>query len=281
MEVIRAKSDLALALKNRRFLRMEVGFVPTMGALHEGHASLIRRAKKEVSFVVLSIFVNPTQFTDSGDFNSYPSTLASDLELAREEGVDLVFVPQAEDVYDGGAHAKRMDYGRLTSAFEGRKRPGHFDGVIEVVRRLFNIVQPSSSFFGEKDLQQLQVIRHLGKAEFPSMKIVGCGLIRDADGLAMSSRNIRIREGFRDHALKINSCLLEAKNAIAAGLRVEEALALQRLILEDEPHVELEYFAAVDPDTFEEYFGQETEGRPFLIVAAVVSGVRLIDNCLL
>jgi pantoate--beta-alanine ligase len=279
MQVISELNELTSALRKSRAKNDRIGFVPTMGALHSGHASLIHHAKSQSQFVVLSIFVNPTQFNDSADFENYPSTVQADLEMARLHRVDLVFMPKADDVYGGTPSADRADYGILTASFEGRKRPGHFDGVISVVRRLFNIVGPDVAFFGEKDLQQLQVIRHLARQEFSGISIVGCPLIREQDGLAMSSRNVRIPLTSREHALKISSCLTSIHEAVTAGNSMESAVRDHRHDLESDSQVDLEYLEAVDAQTFERMSELETGKDCFVIVAAVISGVRLIDNC--
>jgi pantoate--beta-alanine ligase len=279
MQVVSELNELTSALRKSRAQNDRIGFVPTMGALHSGHASLIHHAKSQSQFVVLSIFVNPTQFNDSADFENYPSTVQADLEMARLHHVDLVFMPKAEDVYGGTPSVDRSDYGMLTSSFEGRKRPGHFDGVISVVRRLFKIVGPDVAFFGEKDLQQLQVIRHLARQEFSGMSIVGCPLIREQDGLAMSSRNVRMPATSRVHALKISSCLRSIHEAVTAGNSMESTLRIHRHNLENDSQVELEYLDAVDAQTFERMLETETGKDCFIIIAAGVSGVRLIDNC--
>jgi pantoate--beta-alanine ligase len=250
-----------------------------MGALHEGHASLLRRARTESKLVVLSIFVNPTQFNDSSDYSNYPSTIEPDLELARSEGVDVVFLPEVKNIYGESAHAEASDYGSLTRVFEGEKRTGHFDGVVTVVRRLFNIVQPQMAFFGEKDLQQLAVIRHLARMEFPSIRIVGCPLIRDADGLALSSRNVRIPKEDRVHALKLHEALLSVAQAAETENSIENSVEANRKALSENEDVQLEYFDVVNGESFEVLKGNDVLKGAFAIVAAVVSGVRLIDNC--
>ena len=169
-----------------------VGFVPTMGALHPGHASLIEQAAQVCEEVVVSIFVNPTQFNNQEDFETYPLTMDKDLEVAQHAGATVVFAPHVEELYGGDLAVAPVDYGRLTAAYEGQKRPGHFDGVVAVVRKLFSAVEADAAFFGEKDLQQLAVIRRLAEEEFVGLEIVGCPLIRESDGLAMSSRNVRL-----------------------------------------------------------------------------------------
>lgn len=279
MVIIHGKRELDDFLQPHRLKGEKIGFVPTMGALHEGHASLLRRARAESKQVVLSIFVNPTQFNDSSDYSNYPSTIEPDLELARSEGVDVVFLPEVENIYGESTRAEISDYGLLTRVFEGEKRSGHFDGVVTVVRRLFNIVQPQMAFFGEKDLQQLAVIRHLTKMEFPSIQIVGCPLIRDADGLALSSRNIRISEEDRGHALKLHEALQSVAQAAETDKSIGNVVEANRKVLSENEHIQLEYFDAVNADSFEVLEGNELPNGSFAIVAAVVSGVRLIDNC--
>jgi pantoate--beta-alanine ligase len=223
--------------------------------------------------------VNPTQFNDSSDYSNYPSTIEPDLELARSEGVDVVFLPEVKNIYGESAHAEASDYGSLTRVFEGEKRTGHFDGVVTVVRRLFNIVQPQMAFFGEKDLQQLAVIRHLARMEFPSIRIVGCPLIRDADGLALSSRNVRIPKEDRAHALKLSEALLSVAKAAETQNSIGNAVEANRKALSENEHIQLEYFDAVNGESFEVLQGNDVPKGAFAIVAAVVSGVRLIDNC--
>jgi pantoate--beta-alanine ligase len=279
MVVIHGKRELDDFLQPHRLKGINVGFVPTMGALHAGHASLLRQARTESKLVVLSIFVNPTQFNDSSDYSNYPSTIEPDLELARSEGVDVVFLPEVKNIYGDSAHAETSDYGSLTRVFEGEKRTGHFDGVVTVVRRLFNIVQPQMAFFGEKDLQQLAVIRHLARLEFPSIRIVGCPLIRDADGLALSSRNVRIPKEGRVHALKLHEALLNVAQAADTQNSIGSAVEANRKALSENEHIQLEYFDAVNGESFEVLKGNEVPKGAFAIVAAVVSGVRLIDNC--
>ena len=181
-----------------------VGFVPTMGALHPGHASLIELAAQTCEEVVVSIFVNPTQFNNREDFETYPLTMDKDLEVAQHAGATVVFAPHVEELYGGDLEVAPVDYGRLTSAYEGQKRQGHFDGVVAVVRKLFLAVEAEAAFFGEKDLQQLAVIRRLAEEEFAGLEIVGCPLIRESDGLAMSSRNVRLVRESRQAALVLH-----------------------------------------------------------------------------
>ena len=253
------------------------GFVPTMGALHDGHASLIRTAAAQCDLVVVSILVNPTQFNESSDFESYPRTLESDAQKAQAAGADAVFAPSAEDLYGGTPEAPSVDWGALTSAYEGAHRPGHFDGVVAVVDLLFDAVQPKVAVFGEKDLQQVAVVKRLAKERHPEVHVVVGSLIRDAHGLALSSRNSRLSpEGLRT-ALSLSRCLRAVDEAVGSGDTVELALGRSRAELDALAGVELEYLDVVDAQTFEPAHGPSHPHR-HVVVAAHVEGVRLIDN---
>ena len=253
------------------------GFVPTMGALHDGHASLIRTAAAQCDLVVVSILVNPTQFNESSDFESYPRTLESDAQKAKEAGADAVFAPTAEDLYGGTPEAPSVDWGALTSAYEGAHRPGHFDGVVAVVDLLFDAVQPKVAVFGEKDLQQVAVVKRLAKERHPEVHVVVGSLIRDAHGLALSSRNSRLSpEGLRT-ALSLSRCLRAVDEAVGSGDTVELALGRSRAELDALAGVKLEYLDVVDAQTFEPAHGPSHPHR-HVVVAAHVEGVRLIDN---
>jgi len=253
------------------------GFVPTMGALHDGHASLIRTAAAQCDLVVVSILVNPTQFNESSDFESYPRTLESDAQKAQAAGADAVFAPSAEDLYGGTPEAPSVDWGALTSAYEGAHRPGHFDGVVAVVDLLFDAVQPKVAVFGEKDLQQVAVVKRLAKERHPEVHVVVGSLIRDAHGLALSSRNSRLSpEGLRT-ALSLSRCLRAVDEAVGSGDTLELALGRSRAELDALVGVELEYLDVVDAQTFEPAHGPSHPHR-HVVVAAHVEGVRLIDN---
>ena len=253
------------------------GFVPTMGALHNGHASLIRTAAAQCDLVVVSILVNPTQFNESSDFESYPRTLESDAQKAQAAGADAVFAPSAEDLYGGTPQAPAVDWGALTSAYEGAHRPGHFDGVVAVVDLLLDAVQPKVAVFGEKDLQQVAVVKRLARERHPEVHVVVGSLIRDDHGLALSSRNSRLSpEGLRT-ALSLSRCLRAVDEAMGSGDTVELALGRSRAELDSLAGVELEYLDVVDAQTFEPAHGPSHPHR-HVVVAAHVEGVRLIDN---
>ena len=248
-----------------------------MGALHNGHASLIRTAAAQCDLVVVSILVNPTQFNESSDFESYPRTLQSDAQKAQAAGADAVFAPSAEDLYGGTPQAPAVDWGALTSAYEGAHRPGHFDGVVAVVDLLLDGVQPKVAVFGEKDLQQVAVVKRLARERHPEVHVVVGSLIRDDHGLALSSRNSRLSpEGLRT-ALSLSRCLRAVDEAMGSGDTVELALGRSRAELDSLAGVELEYLDVVDAQTFEPAHGPSHPHR-HVVVAAHVEGVRLIDN---
>ena len=249
-----------------------IGFVPTMGALHEGHASLMRKSREVCDTVVVSILVNPTQFGDATDLENYPRTLEADLEVAQSAGVDVVFTPSPEDLYGGVPSASEVDWGSITSDFEAAFRPGHFDGVIAVVDKLFSAVKPQQAFFGEKDLQQVAVIRRLTKDLHPGIQIHSCDLIRDEDGLALSSRNTRLSESGRGIALELSRSLV----AVSKSADFEKEIANQIERINSHDGIELEYLAGVNEVTYSKSDSPDTWTHA--IIAAEVDGVRLIDN---
>lgn len=278
MKRCQTKGQLSEEVKRARAAGKKVGFVPTMGALHPGHASLIERAAEACEFVVVSVFVNPTQFNNAEDFATYPVTMESDLALAAAAGAHLVFTPHVDELYGGNLVVESVDYGRLTASYEGKMRKGHFDGVVAVVRKLFQSVDADAAFFGEKDLQQLAVIKRLAAEEFSGLEIVGCPLIREADGLAMSSRNVRLSEDARTKALHLNGWLTSLQQAKAADElnRMLEQVRAEAHAMEG---LELEYIDAVNGATFEPHDSVSEGAEVFAIIAAHVDGVRLIDNC--
>ena len=261
--------------QTRSTLRGPVGFVPTMGALHDGHAALIRRARKDMGsegHVVVSIYVNPTQFNDPGDFEAYPSTREADMAVALDAGADAVVFPEAGELYPGGVpeRVEATDYGRLTALWEAAHRPGHFDGVVAVVRRLFSLVRPDRAFFGEKDWQQLAVISELVRREFDGLTLVPVPTVREEDGLAMSSRNVRLSIADRRSAAVLHGALeVVAKSGGDQAVLDDQADRLRSM------GWDVEYLAVVDAMTLEP---EPQGGARRAIVAAHWGGVRLIDN---
>jgi pantoate--beta-alanine ligase len=263
--------------KNAGWNYVASGFVPTMGALHEGHASLIRQAKSRCKLVVVSVLVNPTQFNDAKDFAAYPRSLDGDAAKAKEAGADALFAPTAEDLYGGKPSAKPVHWGPLTHAYEGAHRPGHFDGVVAVVDLLFQVVRPDVAVFGEKDLQQVAVVKRLAEESHPSIQVVVGELIRDASGLALSSRNARLSSEGIDQALALSRALRALQAAAHGEEDWDEVLAREREALANSPGVTLEYLDAVDAASFEPA-APGGAAAVHAVVAAHVEGVRLIDN---
>jgi len=267
------------AVREARGGGRKVGLVPTMGALHEGHASLIRAARGEAGCVVVSIFVNPTQFGPGEDLGRYPRPLEKDMAVCRREGVDVVFTPSAAEMYpDGFATGVRV--AGLSEKMCGAFRPGHFDGVCTVVAKLFTIVRPDVAYFGEKDAQQLAIIRRMAADLDLPLEIRGCPLVREPDGLAMSSRNAYLSADERRRAPALSAALAEAKLALAAGERdAAKVAAAVRRRLEAAAGVEIQYVAVVDPDTLADL--ARIADKVLVAVAAKVGATRLIDNVLL
>jgi pantoate--beta-alanine ligase len=247
-----------------------------MGALHDGHLSLLRRARRENATVVISIFVNPTQFEDAVDLAAYPRDLEADLERCREAAVDVAFAPTEETIYPAGA-STIVDPGPIGRTLEGTSRPGHFTGVATAVSILLGLVSPDRSYFGEKDAQQLVIVRRVVRDLALPGTIVGCPTVREPDGLAMSSRNARLGPEDRAVAVVIRRALLAARDAFARGTTDAEALrAAMRSVIAGEPRAAFDYASVADPDTLAEAHGPQA-GPLLLSLAAVIGGVRLID----
>jgi len=260
----------------RRLLEGTVGFVPTMGYLHEGHLSLVRRARAECDRVVASIFVNPTQFGPHEDLARYPRDLQRDLSLLESEEVDLVWTPTEEEMYPPG-YATWIEVEGLTRRLEGAARPGHFRGVATIVTKLFNAVQPHKAYFGQKDAQQALVIRCMTRdLNFP-IEIVVCPTVREPDGLAMSSRNVYLNPQERQAATVLFRALQAAQAAYQQGERNAEVLrTLMAEVIASEPLAQMQYVSVADYDTLEEL--QTISGKALLSMAVFIGNTRLIDN---
>ncbi len=258
-----------------------IGFVPTMGALHEGHRSLIRRAAEGTDFVVVSIFVNPTQFGANEDLSAYPRTFAADLEACKDEGAHLVFNPSAGEIYPSPSKTQVIVSG-ITDPMEGVIRPGHFAGVALICAKLFNIIGPCTAFFGEKDAQQLRVIRRMASDLSMPVEIVACPTVRDADGLALSSRNAYLDPADRQRSLALIRSLRRIEALIRDGERIVADLEAHGLaVLEDAELDGIDYLEVVDPDSLER-LERVPEGKAMVLVcgAVRVGKTRLIDNVL-
>lgn len=253
-----------------------VAFVPTMGALHQGHVSLMDEAKRRAPRVAVSIFVNPTQFGPSEDFSKYPRPIEKDLEKCERAGVDLVFNPTAGEMYPPGAPEAVIDVPQMTTILEGKHRPGHFKGVCQVVAKLFNIVRPDIACFGQKDFQQLKVIEAMVRGLDMPIEIIGCTTLRDPDGMAMSSRNAYLSAEDRQRGLSISRALRAAGEQVKSGVRQTNRLVttMQKILLEQ--HLLIDYVAAADATTLKPV--ETVEGETALLIAARVGTTRLIDN---
>ena len=278
MIVVRTVADLRVALRERRGGR--IGLVPTMGALHEGHATLLRAARADNDTVVMTIFVNPAQFNEQADLAAYPRTEDADLAVAETEGVDIVFAPDADEVYPQGFATTVSVTGPIAETLEGAERGrAHFDGVATVVTKLLLAALPDTAYFGAKDAQQVAVIRRLVADLGIPVALVVCPTSRDADGLARSSRNTRLSPEERARALAIPRALTAVTDAAAAGIRQSDALRERALDVLAEALIQLEYVAFVDPETFAPVSSVD---RPTLVaIAARVGATRLIDNAVI
>ena len=285
MKIIKKISKMQKLVLELHRKGKSIGFVPTMGALHEGHLSLIKRAHRENDVVIVSIFVNPTQFAGcklgarfapKEDFRKYPRNLRKDAELCKKTGVDYIFVPSVKEMYPEGYITYVNVEGYLTETLEGKARPGHFRGVATIVDKLFNIVQPDRAYFGEKDYQQLIVIKRMVSNLNIPIKIIPCPLIREADGLAMSSRNVYLNSEERRIALVLNRALAEAKRRVMCKVGVREIINEIQKKIKEEPKVKLDYVEVRDGKTFEPVKG--IRKGCVVLLAAKVGKTRLIGN---
>lgn len=278
IERVTSKAEVRAAVLEARREGRRIGFVPTMGALHPGHLSLVRAACERTDFVVASIFVNPTQFAPGEDFSAYPRPIGHDLELLVAEGVEMAFTPSSDAMY-GIAPQVTVEPGPLADRWEGEIRPGHFGGVATVVTKLLNIVRPDLAFFGEKDYQQLKIVQRLALDLDLGIGIIPCPTVRDADGLALSSRNAYLSAEERAAALGIPEALEGAAQALAWGERDARALEAAMREAALSRGVTLDYAAVVDPETLEPLARVDAPARA--LVAGRVGRTRLIDNCTL
>lgn len=277
MIILENISETTEFLKNQVKNGKTIGFVPTMGALHQGHIALVERARLENDIVVCSIFVNPTQFNNPDDLKKYPRTLEADCELLKPAGCDLVFAPSAEQMYTESPVLK-MDFGYLEQILEGKFRPGHFNGVGIVVSKLFNIVKPGKAYFGQKDLQQVAVVKRLVKDLSFDLELVICDTVREDDGLAMSSRNRRLSAGAREVAPRIFESLLIGQKHLFEGLNIQETKQKVTEWYENSPEFTLEYYEIVEADTLNTIEKKPEGQKTAIVIAAFLDGVRLIDN---
>lgn len=276
MKLIQTIKELRTELDGLRKAGKTVGLVPTMGALHAGHASLVKRAVAENDVVVVSDFVNPTQFNDKNDLLKYPRTLEADCKLLEACGASYVFAPSVEEIYPE-PDTRQFSYAPLDTVMEGKYRPGHFNGVCQIVSKLFLIVEPTRAYFGEKDFQQLAIIREMVRKYPFDLQIVGCPIVREADGLALSSRNARLSDVQREQALQISKTLF-ASVEYGKDHTLAETLRLVEDGIEKAEGLELEYFEIVDGNTLQPVSAWEDSAYIVGCITVFCGEVRLIDN---
>lgn len=279
MNITRTICDLQKCVAEARRLGKTVGLVPTMGALHAGHRSLVERAHRENDFVVVSVFVNPTQFNNAHDLETYPRTEEADVALLTDAGADVAFIPTVTEVYGDTPDTRVFDLGAVAEVMEGAMRPGHFNGVAQIVSRLFRWVMPNRAYFGEKDFQQIAVIRRMAQIEsLDSIEIVPCPIVRHPDGLAISSRNVRLTPQGRKDAPAIHRILDDSRSLRNAGASINEVTAHVVDSLNALPDFEVEYYSIVHPLTLQPVADWTDTPHPVGCITVWVGDVRLIDN---
>lgn len=276
MKVIHTIKDLQAELSALKAQGKKVGLVPTMGALHAGHASLVKRSVKENDVTVVSVFVNPTQFNDKNDLEKYPRTLDADCRLLEDCRATFVFAPSVSEMYPQ-PDTRRFSYAPLDTVMEGAFRPGHFNGVCQIVSKLFDAVKPHRAYFGEKDFQQLAIIREMVRQMKFDLQIVGCPIVREEDGLALSSRNARLSAGERENALNISRALFKSRT-FAANHSVNETQKMVEEAIAAAPGLRLEYFEIVDGNTLQKIANWDETSYAVGCITVFCGDVRLIDN---
>ena len=276
MKVIHTIEDLQAGLSVLKAQGKKVGLVPTMGALHAGHASLVKRSVNENDVTVVSVFVNPTQFNDKNDLVKYPRTLEADCKLLENCGATLVFAPSVEEMYPE-PDTRQFGYAPLDTVMEGAFRPGHFNGVCQIVSKLFDAVKPHRAYFGEKDFQQLAIIREMVRQMKFDLEIVGCPIVREEDGLALSSRNARLSSDERENALNISRTLFKSRT-FAATHSVSETQKMVEDAIAAAPGLRLEYFEIVDGNTLQKIGDWNETSYAVGCITVFCGEVRLIDN---
>lgn len=277
MKIIRTKEELHFEIERIKSAGKTIGFVPTMGALHDGHKVLINRCVAENDCCIVSIFVNPTQFSNATDLEKYPRNLDRDAAMLKDIGCQLIFAPQPGDIYETEEMNRRFefDFGGLDTVMEGKFRPGHFNGVVQIVSKLFRLIQPDKAYFGEKDYQQLAIIHRMVKLLNFKVKIVDCPIVREPGGLALSSRNERLTDDQRKKAVEISKILFESRNFVPQ-LSPEELIQCVTAKINAVSGMKVEYYEIVDSESLQAI---STWSRPAVGCIAVFCGeVRLIDN---
>lgn len=278
MKIVRTVSELEKLTREARKAGKSVGLVPTMGALHAGHTSLIDRARRENDTVVCSVFVNPTQFNNPDDLRTYPRTEEADCAKLEAAGADIAFIPSVEEVYPE-PDTREFDFGEVAAVMEGAMRPGHFNGVAQIVSKLFGWANPTRAYFGEKDFQQIAVIRKMAELEggFNGLEIVACPIVREADGLALSSRNVRLSKELRAEAPLIHKTLAESLG-YAKGHSVDDTIRFVTETINANKDMRVEYYSIVNPVTMQAIADWNDCKDPVGCITVYCGDVRLIDN---
>jgi pantoate--beta-alanine ligase len=280
MEIFKEIGPLKAYLRSQKKGTFTVGLVPTMGALHTGHLTLIKKSKAENDLTVCSIYVNPTQFNNASDLAKYPRLLEKDAQLLDQSGCDVLFAPQNTAMYASPSELK-LDFGQLDKILEGKFRPGHFSGVGLVVSKLFNIVKPDKAYFGQKDFQQFAIISKLNEELLFDISLRAVSIVRDEDGLAMSSRNLRLSSEERKKAIIFHQALLYAKKALADGKKWSKIEGEVKIMCEALPGIKLEYISLADRKNLNPMNNVTSSDQAVILIAGYVGEVRLIDNILL
>lgn len=281
MEIFKTKASLQAYLQKARSTGQKIALIPTMGALHEGHLSLLNYAKPISDIRVCSIFVNPTQFNDPKDLEKYPRPIENDIKLLESVDCDILFLPSVDEMYPDKNEDWHLDLGELDQIWEGEKRPGHFQGVTQVVYKLFALVQPDIACFGQKDFQQVMVIKRMIEMKHLAIQMAICPIIRDQDGLALSSRNMRLSEDGKRKALALSRSLQYAKDHINDAIPLTEIKNEALKILTAIEGLRVEYFAICESSSLKEVSHIDFSKQHVALVTAWVEGVRLIDNMIL
>ncbi len=274
MIILKTAKELSEYRNNQK--NVSIGFVPTMGALHFGHLKLVEQSLTENDFTYVSIFVNPLQFNNQDDLEKYPRTIEKDIELLKSINTNAVFIPEFDEVYNAGIAYDTIDLNYLNSILEGVKRPGHFDGVVKVVSILFKLIRPHKAYFGLKDFQQVKVIEKLVKDKNYPIQIIACPTIREEDGLAMSSRNIRLSAAARSKASMIYQWLLKSKSLYHKGYSIQEIEETIKKEIQNHPEFQLDYFEIKNVSDLSSLTSHQQSA--VALIAVYLDGVRLIDN---
>lgn len=277
MLIFKHIKDIERHLVSQKKAGYKIAFAPTMGALHRGHISLIDEGKRRGDVLVCSIFVNPTQFNDKADFDKYPNTISTDIEMLADAGCDVLFLPSVKEMYpDGFKNHTSIDFGHIANILEGEHRPGHFDGMAQVVEKLLRIVKPHVLLMGQKDYQQQLIVRELIRKRKMATELVMCPTLREKDGLAMSSRNVRLDASARKLSVTISKVLKETLTQLKKKANPGELAITQFKKLAATPGITPDYFAILDADTMMPITAKTT--KTVVLTAALIGGVRLIDN---